>query len=62
MDNLAGVSAFVQAAETLSFVDAGRVLGEAQDRNRIIQKRLKGIDALDTTEQKSLEEQFFEGE
>ncbi|WP_182090827.1 LysR family transcriptional regulator, partial [Serratia sp. ME43] len=27
MDNLAGVSAFVQAAETLSFVDAGRVLG-----------------------------------
>ncbi|MEL5636585.1 LysR family transcriptional regulator [Serratia ureilytica] len=27
MNNLAGVSAFVQAAETLSFVDAGRVLG-----------------------------------
>ncbi|HGM6664298.1 TPA: LysR family transcriptional regulator [Serratia marcescens] len=27
MDNLTGVSAFVQAAETLSFVDAGRVLG-----------------------------------
>ncbi|OJT41742.1 LysR family transcriptional regulator, partial [Serratia plymuthica] len=27
MDNLAGVSAFVQAAETLSFVEAGRVLG-----------------------------------
>ncbi|QNL02531.1 LysR family transcriptional regulator [Serratia ureilytica] len=27
MDNLAGVSAFVQAAETLSFVDADRVLG-----------------------------------
>ncbi|MGQ6476061.1 LysR family transcriptional regulator [Serratia sp. IR-2025] len=27
MDNLAGVSAFVQAAETLSFIDAGRVLG-----------------------------------
>ena len=42
--------------------DAGRVLGEAQDRNRIIQKRLKGIDALDISEQKSLEEQFFEGE
>ncbi|MBQ9551490.1 MAG: DNA recombination protein RmuC [Clostridia bacterium] len=42
--------------------DAGRVLGEAQDRNRIIQKRLKGIDALDITEQKALEEQFFEGE
>ena len=42
--------------------DAGRVLGEAQDRNRIIQKRLKGIDALDITEQKVLEEQFFEGE
>lgn len=27
MDNLAGVSAFVQAAETLSFVEAGRLLG-----------------------------------
>ncbi|OKB68415.1 LysR family transcriptional regulator [Serratia marcescens] len=27
MDNLAGVTAFVQAAETLSFVDAGRLLG-----------------------------------
>ena len=27
MDNLAGVSAFVQSAETLSFVAAGRVLG-----------------------------------
>ncbi|AEF45452.1 transcriptional regulator, LysR family [Serratia sp. AS12] len=27
MDNLAGVSAFVQSAETLSFVEAGRVLG-----------------------------------
>jgi DNA-binding transcriptional LysR family regulator len=27
MDNLAGVSAFVQAAEALSFVEAGRLLG-----------------------------------
>lgn len=27
MDNLSGVSVFVQAAETLSFVEAGRVLG-----------------------------------
>lgn len=27
MDNLAGVSAFVQSAETLSFVEAGRLLG-----------------------------------
>lgn len=42
--------------------DAGKVLGEAQDRNRIIQKRLKGIDALESSEQKQLEEQFFEGE
>lgn len=42
--------------------DAGKVLGEAQDRNRIIQKRLKGIEALDSSEQKTLEEQFFEGE
>ncbi|HBL40060.1 MAG TPA: DNA recombination protein RmuC [Ruminococcaceae bacterium] len=42
--------------------DAGRALGEAQDRNRIIQKKLKGIEALDSNEQKSLEEQFFEGE
>ncbi len=42
--------------------EAGRVLGEAQDRNRIIQKRLKGIDALEAAEQKTIEEQFFEGE
>lgn len=27
MDNLSGVSVFVQTAETLSFVEAGRVLG-----------------------------------
>ncbi len=42
--------------------DAGRALGEAQDRNRIIQKKLKGIEALDSTERKTLEEQIFEGE
>ena len=42
--------------------EAGRVLGEAQDRNRIIQKRLKGIDALEEKKKKTIEEQFFEGE
>ena len=30
--------------------EAGRSLEEAQDRNRIIQKRLKGVEALDSYE------------
>ena len=40
--------------------DAGKALDMAQDRNRIIQKKLKGVEAVDDIEK--LEEKFFEGE
>ncbi len=40
--------------------DAGKALDMAQDRNRIIQKKLKGVEAVDDIEK--LEENFFEGE
>ena len=43
--------------------DAGKALGEAQNRNRIIQKKLKGVEAVDSAEDAAaLEEKFFEGE
>ncbi len=43
--------------------DAGKALGEAQNRNRIIQKKLKGVEAIDSAEDAAiLEEKFFEGE
>ncbi len=43
--------------------DAGKALGEAQNRNRIIQKKLKGVEAVDSAENAAaLEEKFFEGE
>ncbi len=43
--------------------DAGKALGEAQHRNSIIQKRLKGVEAIDSAEDAAmLEEKFFEGE
>ena len=43
--------------------DAGKALGEAQNRNRIIQKKLKGVEAVESAEDAAaLEEKFFEGE
>ena len=43
--------------------DAGKALSEAQNRNRIIQKKLKGVEAIDSAEDAAmLEEKFFEGE
>ncbi|MBQ8027505.1 MAG: DNA recombination protein RmuC [Clostridia bacterium] len=43
--------------------DAGKALGEAQNRNRIIQKKLKGVEAVESAEEAAiLEEKFFEGE
>ncbi len=44
--------------------DAGKALGEAQNRNRIIQKKLKGVESVDPSDAAAamLEEKFFEGE
>ena len=42
--------------------DAGKALGEAQHRNSIIQKKLKGVEAVDSADAAMLEEKFFEGE
>lgn len=43
--------------------DAGKALGEAQHRNSIIQKKLKGVEVIESAEDAAaLEEKFFEGE